>query len=200
MIVLAREVFLCKCSTETTRSDGLVRGATLTFVSGSATHLGLLDLSDHSPARLADFEERLARGERWVVGIVGDRVVTYTWLHTRARCVYPYLPGCEFILSSSYGYGYDAWTAPALRGSGYRRRAMLFELGMLGACGKAWEASFFVASQLAGAQRSLARARIDVVPLWRITLGAERKVLAEALRLQDEVLPAPGLAVSRRAE
>ena len=198
MIVLAREVFLCKCSTETTELDSLVRATPLTFVLGGSAHMGLLDRQHHGPARCSEFGARLARGERWLVGLVGERVATYTWLHTRPSCAYPYLRGCEFILPVRYAYGYDAWTAPDLRGLGYRLRAFHFELGVLKACGKAWEASFFIASQLAGAQRSLSRAAIDVVPLWRVALGPKRSVVAEELQPQSDVLPASSLVVRTR--
>jgi hypothetical protein len=102
----------------------------------------------------------------------------------RDRCEYPYLPGCAFALPPSFGYGYDAWTPPELRGAGLRRLAFAEELRVLSAAGRAWEASYFVAHQLDGARRSLAQAGIAVVPLWRITLAADRRLRAE--RLLDE--------------
>jgi hypothetical protein len=171
MIVLAREVFLCKCSTDVPSGRGGDDDAPpVRFVAGSARHLELLDPALHDAARLDEFRVRLARGEYWLVGLLGEDIATYTWLHTRPRCEYSYLPGCAFALPDDYGYGYDAWTPPALRGGGLRRAAFVEELRVLSSLGKAWEASFFVHYQLEGARRSLARACVTVVPLWRVAL------------------------------
>jgi hypothetical protein len=187
MIVLAREVCLCKCSTSVPSGrDGETDG--LRFVSGSERYLRLLDAAHHDEARRAEFRARLERSEHWLLGLVGDRVATYTWLHTRPRCEYPYLPGCTFSLPVDFGYGYDAWTAPALRGGGLRRAAFAQELRVLSRLGKAWEASFFVHYQLEGARRSLARAHIEVVPLWRVGLdrdGSGRRLAAARLARDD---------------
>src|SRR5581483_3427199 len=125
---------------------------------------------------------RLARGEHWMVGLVDDRIVTYTWLHGRPTCEYPYLPGCTFNLSADTGYGYDAWTPPDLRGGGLRRRAFLEELHILRALGKNWEASYFVKHQLDGATRSLGKVGIVIEPLWRVTLQRDKRLAVENLR------------------
>jgi hypothetical protein len=182
MIVLAREVFLCKCSTDV-RSErgGQPTDACLRFVAGAPAHVDLLDREHHTGEHAEDFLARLARGEYWLLGLLGERIATYTWLHTRPRCSYPYLPGCEFGLSDDYGYGYDAWTLPGLRGGGLRRLAFVEELRVLASLGRAWEASFFVAHQLEGASRSLARADITIVPLWRVALGRDRRLQADRL-------------------
>jgi hypothetical protein len=194
MIVLAREVFLCKCSTEVASEPGGSEGSeNLRFVTGSEAHIDLLDRDHHNDDHIADFRARLARGEYWLVGLLGDRIATYTWLHTRSRCEYPYLPGCAFQLEDSFGYGYDAWTPPTLRGGGLRRAAFVEELRVLSSLGKAWEASFFVAHQLEGARRSLARARVKIVPLWRIALNRggdpTRRLTAERLTDDDGARP-----------
>jgi hypothetical protein len=182
MIVLAREVFLCKCSTHVPDDrGGPPFDARLRFVAGAAEHLELLDPEHHTGDHVEDFRGRLSRGEHWLLGLLGDRIVTYTWLHTRPRCSYPYLPGCDFGLADDYGYGYDAWTPPALRGGGLRRRAFVEELRVLASLGRAWEASFFVAHQLEGATRSLARTRVTIVPLWRVSLGRDRRLQAHRL-------------------
>jgi hypothetical protein len=187
MIVLAREVCLCKCSTAVPSShDAKAQG--LRFVSGSEHHLGLLDSAHHDDARRAEFQARLERSEHWLLGLVGDRVATYTWLHTRPRCEYPYIPGCAFSLPADFGYGYDAWTAPDMRGAGLRRAAFVEELRVLSTLGKAWEASYFVHYQLEGARRSLSLACIDIVPLWRIALdrdGGGRRLAATPLARDD---------------
>jgi hypothetical protein len=193
VIVFAREVFLCKCSTEVPPSepdDAIARE--LRFVRGGEEHLPLLDPAHHNAEHVADFRARLARGEHWLLGLMGGRLATYTWLHTRRRCEYPYLPGCAFELPDDYGYGYDAWTPPELRGAGLRRRAFAEELRTLQATGRAWEASYFVAHQIEGAHRSLALAGIAVVPLWRITLAPGRRLRADAL------MPHPGPAPAFR--
>jgi hypothetical protein len=58
--------------------------------------------------------------------------------------------------------------------------------------GKRWEASFFVAHQLDGARRSLARAGVELVPLWRVTLGPRRRVSFERFGPQDDEVTPPG--------
>jgi hypothetical protein len=193
MIVLAREVFLCKCATDAAASparDGLLRE--LRFVRGGEQHLRHLDPAHHGPDQLRDLRARLARGETWLLGLAGGRVATYTWLHLRPVCEYAYLPGCSFELPADFAFGYDAWTAPELRGAGLRRRAFLEELAWLRALGRSWEASFFVAHQLEGARRSLALAGIGIVPLWRIALGRARRLGFERLRDHEGVTPLGG--------
>jgi hypothetical protein len=189
MIVFAREVFLCKCPTDVRSSPGEGAGrneiSELRFVSGDESHLGLLDAEAHGSEHIADFRTRLARGEHWLLGLCGERIVTYTWLHTRPRCEYPYLPGCAFSLSDRYGYGYDAWTPPALRSQGLRRRAFVEELRVLAGFGKTWEASFFVAYQLDSARRSLARVGITIAPLWRVRLGPDRRPQGQCLAPEE---------------
>jgi hypothetical protein len=183
MIVLAREVFLCKCSTQvgSSHDHNGGDGEPLRFTRGTPEDVARLDPKHHNRAHADDFRERLSHGERWVLGLRGGRVATYTWLHTRGACAYRYLPGCSFALPDDFGYGYDAWTDPQLRGAGLRRRAFVEELHVLSVLGKAWEASFFVAHQLEGAQRSLARVGITIVPLWRVTLGRDRQLVAERI-------------------
>jgi hypothetical protein len=193
MIVLAREVFLCKCATDAAGSptrDDLLRE--LRFVRGGEQHLPCLDPAHHGPDQLRDLRARLARGEIWMLGLAGERVATYTWLHQRPVCEYAYLPGCSFELPEDFAFGYDAWTAPELRGTGLRRRAFVEELAWLRALGKRWEASFFVAHQLESARRSLARAGVHVVPLWRVALGRARRLEFERLRDAHGVTPRDG--------
>jgi hypothetical protein len=180
MIVLAREVFLCKCPTA---ADALPRDGSpdgdardLRFVRGDVSHLGLLDPAHHGDEHVRDFRDRLALGETWLLGLRAGRVATYTWLHDRDTCAYPYLPGCVFGLPPDTAYGYDAWTPPELRGGGLRRHAFVEELRLLADRGKKWEASFFVAHQLEGARRSLGLVGITIVPVWRAALGRDRRL------------------------
>jgi hypothetical protein len=187
MIVFAREVFVCKCSTDVGTEpppDGPSGKAEMRFVKGTEAELSLLDPAHQGETEIADMRARLARGEHWMVGLSGGRIVTYTWLHARDRCDYPYLPGCSFHLAPDTAYGYDAWTPPDLRGGGLRRRAFLEELRILKGWGKAWEVSYFVKHQLEGATRSLGTVGIKVHPLWRVVLersGGAQKLRAEKL-------------------
>jgi hypothetical protein len=202
MIVFAREVIVCVCSTDVARSlpavdlelggfkeagDSVVQRVQFRF--GQERDLGSLDTAHHETAHLNELRERLLRGERWLLGVDGDRVVTYTWLHTRRSVAYPYLPGCEFEVAADVGYGYDAWTPPELRGVGLRRLAFVEELRVLGALGMRWEASFFVKHQLDGATRSLAKAGIAVEPLWLVRLRQDRTLAVERLADRDIVRP-----------
>jgi hypothetical protein len=193
MIVLAREVFLCKCATDVVdvndapAMDGASRD--LRFVRGDVDQLALLDPSHHTPEHVCELRARLERGEIWLVGALGSRVATYTWLHTRASCEYPYLPGCAFDLPVEHAFGYDAWTAPDLRGVGLRRRAFVEELRWLRSLGKRWESSFFVAHQLDGARRSLGLAGVQIAPVWRVALGHDRRLVFERLRDEPGITP-----------
>lgn len=195
MIVLAREVFVCKCSTVVGEGVAGEEGfgelaQRLAFRKGSEADLALLDPAHHDPAHVEELRERLARGEHWMIGADGDRILTYTWLHTRNRIIYPYLPGCEFEVAPDVGYGYDAWTPPELRGGGLRRRAFVEELSILRGLGMSWEASFFVKHQLEGAQRSLAKVGITIEPLWRVQLAAGKKLAVEKLADDESTRPA----------
>jgi hypothetical protein len=187
MIVFSREVFVCKCSTDVRRDDpeAAEMARAMRFISGSEADFERLDRAHHDGPHIEDFRMRLARGEHWMVGLVDDRIVTYTWLHTRDATEYPYLPGCRFGLASDVGYGYDAWTPPELRGAGLRRRAFLEELNILRERGIGWEASFFVKHQLEGATRSLGKVGIVIEPLWKVSLQRDRTLLAEKLAAAD---------------
>ena len=187
MIVFAREVFVCKCSTDVPREDPEANelARQMRFVKGGEAEIARLDPAHHNAEHVADFRARLARGEHWMVGLVADRILTYTWLHSRSSCDYPYLPGCTFNLAKNVGYGYDAWTPPDLRGGGLRRSAFLEELHILSAKGLAWEASYFVKHQLEGASRSLGKVGIVIAPLWRVTLNAKRRLALENLAPGD---------------
>jgi hypothetical protein len=169
MLVFAREVFVCKCSTHVPLEDPHATDDVkqVRWVRGTEEHLARVEPEYHSPARIDDLRERLRNGEAWSVGLLDDRIVSCTWLHTRGVIDYPYLPGCTFGVAGDVGYGYDAWTPSDLRGGGLRRAGFLEELRILRELGKAWETSFFVKDQLEGATRSLRKVGIEVVPLWR---------------------------------
>jgi hypothetical protein len=193
MIVFAREVFVCKCPTRVPpwRDDAaapLVQR--MTFKPGALDDLERLPREHHDPKHLDELRARLGRGEHWMVGEADGKIVTYTWLHLRARIEYPYLPGCAFEVAADVGYGYDAWTPPELRNLGLRRKAFAEELHILERAGKRWEASFFVKHQLDGARRSLGSVGIEVVPLWRVWLGAKRALHVERLAEDDSTRPA----------
>jgi hypothetical protein len=172
VIVFAREVFVCKCSTGVPDFDP---GATedvksVRWLRGTEEHLARVEADYHTAAQMDELRARLRRGEHWSVGMSGDRIVSCTWLHTRSEISYPYLPGCTFRVAADVGYGYDAWTPPELRGGGLRRAGFLEELRVLREKGIAWEASFFLKDQLEGATRSLRKVGIEVVPLWRVSI------------------------------
>jgi hypothetical protein len=192
MIVFAREVFVCKCPTAVPLDDPNAGELAhkMRFVVGSEADLARLDPAHHDEKHVEELRARLRRGEHWMVGEVDDKIVTYTWLHTRSRIDYPYLPGCSFTVAGDVGYGYDAWTPPELRGGGLRRRAFLEELHILERLGKRWEASYFVKHQLDGATRSLGSVGIEVIPLWRVTLQRDRSLAVERLREDDSTKPA----------
>lgn len=180
MFDLSREVYVCKCATEIAAVDGELR-----VRDGDARDLDRLVSGESRD----DFRARLERGERWIVGEAGGEIVTYTWLTTAARFEYALLPGCAFELRDDTGYGYGAFTVEKSRGRGHRRQLFVEELRTLRALGKRWEAGVFIAPQLAGATRSLARVGIDVVPLWRVTVGRDRRLVAERLRDDDCATP-----------
>jgi len=184
VIVLAREVFVCKCSTDVPREDPTAgeQVRAVRWLQGGEAELAILDPEHHNPEHVAELRQRLQRGEYWMVGQLDTRIVTYTWLHKRPKIDYPYLPGCSFDIATDVGYGYDAWTPPDLRGGGLRRRGFLEELFVLRTVlGCAWETSFFVKHQLEGATRSLGKAGIEIIPLWRARLERDRKLSFENL-------------------
>jgi hypothetical protein len=187
VIVLAREVFVCKCATDVPRLDESATEEVkrVLWVKGDESHLAILPPEHHSPEHVEELRERLARGEHWVLGLLDGKVVSYTWLHKRRRIEYPYLPGCAFETAEDVGYGYDAWTPPELRGGGLRRTGFLEELHVLHEMGCKWEASFFVKHQLEGATRSLSKVGIHIVPLWRVQLQRDRKLSFEDLAPGD---------------
>lgn len=194
MIVLAREVFVCKCSTAVPDDDpnASEMARKMIFTRGDEPDLARLDPAHHNAQHVEELRARLARGEHWLVGSVDGKIVTYTWLHTRPRIEYPYLPGCVFEVAPEVGYGYDAWTPPELRGAGLRRRAFLEELHVLRRAGMRWESSFFVKHQLDGATRSLGSVGIVIEPLWRVTLQRDKSLAVEKLADDPSTRPAWG--------
>ncbi|HEX8952783.1 MAG TPA: hypothetical protein VF997_11140 [Polyangia bacterium] len=180
---VAREVFVCAVSTGVPEANPPGSEA-MRFLAGDVGDLGRL--ADHDEAERASMRARLERGDRWLVGEVGGAIVTYTFLSTARDFDYPALPGCRFALRADVAYGYGAWTPPALRGHGYRRRAFLEELRWLRQLDKKWEASVFVASQLEPARRSLGPVGIVVEPLWRVTYGRDRRAAAERLGADED--------------
>jgi hypothetical protein len=188
MFDFSREVFICKCSTEVDLTRANVPG--LRFRSGARSDLSRLDPAYHDTRIIEDMQQRLERGEYWMLGEQGDDIVTYTWLFARGTFRYTYLPGCEFTLGDDTAYGYGAWTPNHLRGHGLRQRAFLEELDILRGWGKKWEASVFIKQQLEGAKRSLGKVGIEIVPLWRVVYGHDRKLVAERLLAGEQsVLP-----------
>jgi hypothetical protein len=194
MIVFSRNVVACRCGTDVPDHDPdaspLARA--LVVAEGREEDLDRLDREHHDRPLVDEMRGRLRRGDRLVTGRLGDRLVHYFWLSTRAEQTYPSLPGCTFTLDADTGYGYDAWTHPSMRGAGIRRRTFLDELRILRGLGMRYEASFFVAYQLEGAIRSLGRAGVVVEPVWRIRLAESRSLVFEPLLARDETMrPSP---------
>lgn len=188
MIVFAREVFVCKCSTRVPDDDPNAEGIAkeTRFFKGTEADLARLDRAHHNDAHRGELRQRLARGEHWVLGEAGGRIVTYTWLHERREIRYPSMPGCVFHVADDVGYGYDAWTPPDLRGGGLRRRAFLEELHVLERMGKHWEASFFVKHQIEGARRSLGLVGITIAPLYRVAVRRDKSLEVERLAAEGD--------------
>lgn len=171
---VAREVFVCVASTSVPDDDP-PETAALRFSLRSARD---------APAEAAPLDP----ADRWLVGEVDGAIVTYTLLSTARSFAYPPLPGCRFALRADVAYGYGAWTPPALRGRGYRRRAFLEELRWLRTIDKKWEASVFTAAQLGPARRSLAPVGIGIEPLYCVRYARDpdaRDRHADVERLVD---------------
>lgn len=183
MFDFSREVFICKCSTSVDihQMDDDPEVARMTFSQGREFDLARLSPQYHDVNHLQEMRDRLARGEYWMIGELDGEIVTYTWLFAREYFEYTYLPGCRFTLGDDSAYGYGAWTPNHLRGKGLRRRAFLEELDILRRWGKQWEASVFIKQQIEGANRSLAKVGIEIVPLWRVEYGRDKKLHAEPL-------------------
>jgi hypothetical protein len=192
MFDFSREVFICKCSTavDVHQMDDDPDAQRLRFIQGSAADVERLDRQYHDAGHVQEIRERLARNEYWMVGELDGEIVTYTFLYARESFEYTYLPGCRFAMGSDTAYGYGAWTPNHLRGKGLRRRAFLEELDILRRWGKAWEASVFIKQQIEGANRSLAKVGIEILPLWRVEYTRDRRLVAERLAPDERsVLP-----------
>ncbi len=191
MLVFAREVFVCKCSTDVVRRDPNATGlsARVKFVKGTEADIDRVNRKHHGDEDIAQMRQRLERGDHWMIAEGDGAIVGYTWLHHRDSAAYPSLPGCEVRLRADCGYGYDAWTDPDLRGHGLRRVGFLEELNILKDWGMNWEASFFVKHQLEGATRSLGSAGIEIIPIYRVWLQADRTLAAEQLVDDDAAVP-----------
>jgi len=164
---VAREVFVCAASTDVPDDNPPETAAlrfTLRSARDAAAELAPLDPADH-----------------WLVGELGGDIVTHTFLSTARSFDYAPLPGCRFRLRADVAYGYGAWTPPALRGRGYRRRAFLEELRWLRTIDKKWEASVFTAAQLDPARRSLLPVGIVVEPLFCVRYARDRHADVERL-------------------
>jgi len=183
MFELAREAFVCACATSVPDDDPPATRA-LAFRLGDDADLSRL--ADHDAAAQAAMQEHLRRGDRWLIGELDGAIVTYTFLSLGRSFEYPALPGCAFSLRADVGYGHGAWTPPALRNRGYRRRAFLEELRWLRTNDKKWEASVFIAPQLDPARRSLAGVGIVVEPLWRLEYGRDRRLACERLGAPED--------------
>jgi hypothetical protein len=190
MFDFSREVFVCKCATgtrEPVTSD--TDAARMVFSQGRQRDLARLSPEYHDKRILADIHARLCRGEYWLIGVLGDAIVTYAFLISGPIFRYPYLPGCSFEMRADTGYGHGSWTPGPLHGRGFRRRAFVETLRVLRQWGKQWEACVFAAQRLERAIRLYSLVNIEIIPLWKVTYTDERTLVAEPLRDDDCVRP-----------
>ena len=182
MVNFAREVYVCVCPTSVEKgpAGATNQGNRLTFRMGNEDDLSRLDPKDHAPEYLERCRQRF-QNHWWLVGELDSKIVTYTWLHQKSTARYRFLEGCNIKLSKTCGYGFDAWTPPQLRGQGLRRKAFVEELRFLKEQGLSYEASFFVKHQLDGATRSLAKAGIAVLPVWRLKVKRDKTYEVECV-------------------
>ena len=188
-MAFSRVAYVCKCSTRIPDLDPeapLAEGVRVR--TGSEADLARLPAEIDPPGRRARLAERLALGEIFVVGEIGDRIVSCTWLRRGGVFTLHHLPDRPFRLALGIGYGYDAWTDPALRGRGIRRAVFAEELRILRRLGAAWEVSYFVDHQLEGGRRNLSRIGSSLIPLWKLTVRPGGVAL-KALFADDTVTP-----------
>lgn len=140
------------------------------------------------PGRLEKLEARFEADEVLVVGEVDGRIASCTWLRRGGAFALQHLPEHRFRLGPGVGYGYDAWTDPALRGRGIRRAVFAEELRILEFLGCAWEVSYFVDHQLDGGRRNLARIGVPLVPLWKMAVRPGGSVALEALSADEDTV------------
>lgn len=167
MMAFSRVAYVCQCPTRV--SDPPTLDADLAVRRGDEADLARLPEELLPPGRLERLRARLRAGEIFVFGEHEGRVVSCTWLRRTGTFALHGLSDCLFRLAENAGYGYDAWTDPALRGRGLRRAVFAEELRILASLGAAWEVSYFVDHQLDGGRRNLAKIGVPLVPLWKIT-------------------------------
>jgi GNAT superfamily N-acetyltransferase len=178
MMAFSRVVYVCKCPTGSALG-GALDG--LWVRAGTVADVDRLPAEISPPGRAAQLRARIEDGEILVVGEAPDgRIASCTWIRRGGSFCLHHMPGRWFRLAEGVGYGYDAWTDPALRGRGIRRAVFAEELRMLAQLGCAWEVSYFVTPQLEGGRRTLARIGAPLAELWRVTARPDGSVaLAE---------------------
>lgn len=183
MMAFSRVAYICKCPTRVT-ADPDVSGDVVVRT-GHQGDLARLPPEVLPPGRLRILQERLEAGEILVVGESAGRIASCTWLRRGGAFTLHHLPERGFRLAPDVGYGYDAWTDPALRGRGIRRAVFAEELRILEFLGVAWEVSYFVDHQLDGGRRNLARIGVPLVPLWKVAVRPGGAVALTALSVDD---------------
>lgn len=186
MMAFSRVAYVCKVPTrveaDADGSDGVV------VRTGHRGDLARFPPELLPPGRLRVLEERLEAGEILVLGEVDGRIASCTWLRRGGTFAIHHLPDHPFRLAPGAGYGYDAWTDPALRGRGIRRAVFAEELRILEFLGDPWEVSYFVEHQLDGGRRNLARIGVPLIPLWKVAIRPGGTVALTALAEDDHTV------------
>ena len=186
MMAFSRVAYVCKCPTRVTADPEVSRDVVVR--TGHPGDLARLPAELLGPGRLPILQGRLGAGEILVLGEVSGRVASCTWLRRGGAFTLHHLPERAFHLASGVGYGYDAWTDPALRGRGIRRAVFAEELRTLERLGVAWEVSYFVNHQLDGGRRNLERIGVPLTPLWRVSVRPGGAVALDALAPGDDAV------------
>ena len=186
MMAFSRVVYVCKAPTGGARPE---RVDGLEVRAGTVADVDRLPAEISPPGRAVELRARIEDGETLVVGEAQGRIVSCTWIRRGGSFCIHHLPGRWFRLAEGVGYGYDAWTDPAMRGRGFRHAVFAEELRMLARLGCAWEVSYFVTPQLEGGRRTLARIGVPLVELWRVTARPDGSVALAELSRDGGVTP-----------
>lgn len=187
MMAFSRVAYVCKCPTRARGPAWTPDGLSVRL--GGVDDLARLPDEIGGPARAVKLGARLLGGELLVIGELQGRVASCTWLRRGGAFALHHLPERSFRLGPGVGYGYDAWTDPALRGRGIRQAVFAEELRILAERGDAWEVSYFVDHQLEGGKRTLERIGAPLTALWKVAVRRDGSVALTALCDDGAVTP-----------
>lgn len=167
MMAFSRVAYVCQCPTTVPVPPD--PALDIQIRAGGEADLLRLPEEIRPPGRVDRLRARLREGEIFLLGERGGQIVSCTWIRRGGTFTLQGLPDHPFRLAPSAGYGYDAFTDPALRGQGLRRAVFAEELRLLRRLGASWEISYFVDHQLEGGRQSLAQIGVPLMPLWKVT-------------------------------